>query len=200
MPEANAPAPMSPNDAKNRIPFALRERWCDGISPTGNLPGKRRKVALSAMRLCEIFPFSAVAQGASSPGRPPPLHPSKPTSPAFPGLNGTPGVTPLGRPIRRTRSAAAACTPVPRSHADFFQRKMMHAFPPRRHHVLLDHQAAHIVGAVARRRLADLQPLRHPARLNVRRNCRDTAGRPPAFSDIRTSRPAGTWAKSVWSG
>ena len=33
--------------------------------------------------------------------------------------------------------------------------------------VLLDHQAAHVVGAVQQRQLADLQTLRDPARLDV---------------------------------
>ena len=39
--------------------------------------------------------------------------------------------------------------------------------PSRAHHVLLDHQAAHVVGAVEQRELADLAALRHPTRLNV---------------------------------
>ena len=50
---------------------------------------------------------------------------------------------------------------------DLFQRQMMNGAGGR-DDVLLDHQAAHVVGAEKQRELTDLQSLSHPRGLNVR--------------------------------
>ena len=57
--------------------------------------------------------------------------------------------------------------------------------------VFLDHQAAHVVGAEEQGELADLQPLRHPRRLDVRDVVEIEPGDGLRLADTRTTRPAG---------
>src|SRR4051794_21934981 len=75
-----------------------------------------------------------------------------------------------GRPLvdQLVKDVALAGLPAGLTDAalDLVEREVMPR-PGRGDYVLLDHQAAHVVGPEEERDLSDLRPLRHPRRLDV---------------------------------